>query len=423
MSSQGSFTSIPFASVGGAQPADWNLLHGGSVFLTVPVAVANGESQGYLIDAFGRQIIMGATVDNNAFIGNPVGVGGIYNAALPTYDSGDQVIDQHDASGRKIVNDDQLLAAFNAEDFATQTTLNALLTAFNAEDFSSETTLNSLLTAFNAEDFASETTLSALNVAFAAEDFASETTLSALNVAFAAEDFASETTLSALNVAFAAEDFATQTTLALLEGKDFATQTTLNSLLTAFNAEDFATQTTLDALLTAFNAEDFASETTLSALNVAFAAEDFASETTLAALSAKFNSLGAKASAASAPVVLSTEQEAILQSIADDSNLSVLHAIYNLYSSSNLPGNATAPLQLVASTSADVKKISYFDTGGAACEIMTGAAASEVRKLVVGPGADTSLDVDIPSGTRVSIRRLDDTGAVSVGDISINFLG
>ena len=57
-------------------------------------------------------------------------------------------------------------------DFATETTLNALLTAFNAEDFATETTsalinsnvqlgnitLNNLLTAFNAEDFSSETT-------------------------------------------------------------------------------------------------------------------------------------------------------------------------------------------------------------------------------------------------------------------------
>lgn len=40
--------------------------------------------------------------------------------------------------------------------------------------------------------------------------------------------------------------------------------------------------------------------------------KDFATETTLAALDAKFNSLGQKASAASAPVVLSSEQQTIL---------------------------------------------------------------------------------------------------------------
>lgn len=46
-----------------------------------------------------------------------------------------------------------------------------------------------------------------------------------------------------------------------------------------------------------------------------FSAEDFATETTLTALTAKLNSLGQKASAVSAPVVLSTEQEAILVTI------------------------------------------------------------------------------------------------------------
>jgi len=348
MSSQGSVTSVPFSLVGDPQSADWDLLHSGSVFLTTPVAANNGETQGFLIDAYGRQVIIGPTADNNAFIGNPVGIGGIHNTALPTYDSGDQVIDQHDINGRKIVTDDQLLAAFVAEDFAT------------------------------------EVTLDALNTAFAAEDFASETTLAALNTAFGLEDFASETTLAALNTAFGLEDFASETTLAALA------------------AEDFATEVTLDALLTAFNAEDFASETTL------------------AALSAKFGPLGQAASAASTPVVLSTEQEALL---GGGSSSAVLHSVYNNYASANLPGNATNPIELVASTSADISELSVFDTGGVPFEIMLGAVASEVRKLVVGPGADTTLKIDIPSGSRVSIRRIDDAAAVSVGDISINFLG
>lgn len=43
--------------------------------------------------------------------------------------------------------------------------------------------------------------------------------------------------------------------------------------------------------------------------------KDYATETTLAALNAKFNSLGQKASAASAPVVLSTEQQALIDAI------------------------------------------------------------------------------------------------------------
>jgi len=57
---------------------------------------------------------------------------------------------------------------------------------------------------------------------------------------------------------------------------------------------------------------DVATETTLAALAASFSAEDFATETTLVALEAKFGTLGQKASAGSAPVVLSTEQEQLL---------------------------------------------------------------------------------------------------------------
>lgn len=150
-----------------------------------------------------------------------------------------------------------------------------------------------------------------------------------------------------------AKDFATEATqelnrlqLVALNGKDFATQTTLAALLTAFNAEDFASQTTLAALLTAFNAEDFATQTTLAAVLAAIGvtnAKDFATETTLAALSAKFGSLGQKASAGSAPVVLSAAQEAILSSL--DTKLTTLitsNAVRSIDSMTNVAAtNAT----------------------------------------------------------------------------------
>lgn len=112
---------------------------------------------------------------------------------------------------------------------------------------------------------------------------------------------------------------------------------TLDSILldtTSLAAEDFATEATLTALNTAFGLEDFATETTLAGIKtqtdllnfIATALEvtvtstvlptGAATEATLAALEAKFNTLGQKASAASAPVVLSTEQEAILSGIS-----------------------------------------------------------------------------------------------------------
>ena len=71
-----------------------------------------------------------------------------------------------------------------------------------------------------------------------------------------------------------------------------------------FNLE--ATQLLIQALLTAIDADT-------SNLDVALSTR--ATEATLALLNAKFNSLGQKASAASTPVVLSTEQEVILDAI------------------------------------------------------------------------------------------------------------
>ena len=129
------------------------------------------------------------------------------------------------------------------------------------------------------------------------------------------DGIATEVTLAALLLAFNTEDFATEVTLNALAATDFATETTLAGLLTAFNTEDFASQATLQALLTAINAVDFSTETTLNGLLTAFNAEDFATETTLADLNSKFNTLGQKVSAASHPVVLSAEQEIILNAI------------------------------------------------------------------------------------------------------------
>ena len=207
--------------------------------------------------------------------------------------------------------------------------------------------------------------------------------------AFNARDLATQTTLAALLTAFNGTDFSTQTTLAALEAKDFATQTTLAAL----EAKDFATQTTLAALLTAFNSEDFASQTTLAALN----AKDFATQATLAQVLTAVNSL--------------------------DAGHTIEGSVYVDYSVNNLPGNASAPLELIAALPWVVKKISVWDTAGVPCELMIGAASSEVRTFVIGPGVAGEFNVPFGSGTRVSIRRLDSASALTGGDLCINFLG
>ncbi len=92
-------------------------------------------------------------------------------------------------------------------------------------------------------------------------------------------------------------------------------------------------------------------------------------------------------------------------------------------SSSNIQGSAGAFLTVVASTAAATKRLQILDTTGAFIGLYTGAASSEVLKLVIGPGSDQTIDAIIPAGTRISLRRLDSTTAISVGIVAINFIG
>lgn len=92
-------------------------------------------------------------------------------------------------------------------------------------------------------------------------------------------------------------------------------------------------------------------------------------------------------------------------------------------SSTNINGNAGAFVQIVASTAATAKKLQILDTTGGFIGLYTGAAASEVLKLVIGPGSDQTIEASIASGTRLSVRRLDSTSALTSGFLAINILG
>jgi hypothetical protein len=92
-------------------------------------------------------------------------------------------------------------------------------------------------------------------------------------------------------------------------------------------------------------------------------------------------------------------------------------------SSTNINGSASAPTQVVASTAAAVKKLQILDTTGAFIGLYTGAALSEVLQLVIGPGSDQTIEHSIPARTRISLKRLDSTTAVSSGIVAINFIG
>jgi outer membrane PBP1 activator LpoA protein len=79
--------------------------------------------------------------------------------------------------------------------------------------------------------------------------------------------------------------------------------------------------------------------------------------------------------------------------------------------------------EVVASTSATVSEIKVYDTTGATLELATGAAASEVTKIVVGPGSDQTFSVNIPAGTRVSIRSREVSAPGAGSNFIVNLIG
>jgi len=79
--------------------------------------------------------------------------------------------------------------------------------------------------------------------------------------------------------------------------------------------------------------------------------------------------------------------------------------------------------QLVASTGANViNSILLFDGGGYAMELGIGAAAAEVRTLLIPPGGfNGPIPFFIPINSRISIRAIG-AALVNLGEIDINFM-
>jgi len=193
-------------------------------------------------------------------------------------------------------------------------------------------------------------------------------------------------------------------------------------------------------------------ESALTTLN----AKDFATETTLAAMSAKLPAtLGQKTMANSMAVVIASDQTVIPASqsgswsVAQSGNWSVRaqdgsgnaltsaavgsnRGLHNkslggaLADSARLAtGSVTtgAWTQLIASTAAEAQGITVFDSSGQSVEIGLGAAASEVRTLIVPPGGlNGFIPLRIASGTRVSIRALSGTADYTSAEHLLNLI-
>jgi len=91
----------------------------------------------------------------------------------------------------------------------------------------------------------------------------------------------------------------------------------------------------------------------------------------------------------------------------------------NDYSSVNV--TTSAYVTLIASTATEYHEIQIFDSSGQTLKLATGAAASEVDKIIIPPGGTNPIKLRIASGTRISIKAVSATA--SVGEIDVQLLG
>jgi len=89
---------------------------------------------------------------------------------------------------------------------------------------------------------------------------------------------------------------------------------------------------------------------------------------------------------------------------------------------SDIDGSGGSLYEVTAATSDDVKQILLYDTTGISISLYTGGSGSETLKTLVGPGNDMVLPIQIPSGTRLSIRATG-SSAPSAGKFYILLIG
>jgi hypothetical protein len=87
-----------------------------------------------------------------------------------------------------------------------------------------------------------------------------------------------------------------------------------------------------------------------------------------------------------------------------------------------IPGSVGNPLEVVASLAADVVAVQALDTTGEYIGVYEGAALSETLVYIIGPGSDQTTNVQLSSGSRISLRAMDASAPIG-GNLVLNFLG
>lgn len=91
-------------------------------------------------------------------------------------------------------------------------------------------------------------------------------------------------------------------------------------------------------------------------------------------------------------------------------------------SSTNITASSGVPVTVVASLAADVRAIVPDDTTGYFLGLYSDPAGTPVLEAIIGPGGDKMIPVQLTAGMVLGLRHMSNT-AITVGEISINFLG
>lgn len=170
-----------------------------------------------------------------------------------------------------------------------------------------------------------------------------------------------------------------------------------------------STETTLASLNSKVTAVDTGNVTVASSAlpsGASTGAKQDTGNSSLSSIDGKLASLGQKAMTGSVPVVIASDQSAVKVSMQGKVKVALLT---NDYTGTNV--TTSAYVQLTASTSDDISRLHVFDSSGQALVLAVGAAASEVDQFYIPPGGIDSIDLAIPSGSRISIKAVSATAS------------
>lgn len=366
----------------------------------------------------------------------------------------------------KVGNIETTLTAISAA-VATEATLATLATEATVSILATEATLSALDAKVTVVDTGNVTVVSSSLPTGAA----TEATLATLATEATVATLATEATLSALSAKVIEADTDNVTIVSSVLPTGAATEATLANVATSANQTNGSQKSQI-----VDGAGDIVD---VVALNVALQATDKGLVTntiihgettgggggyvdvkvtpsgamvTEASISSIADVDGQKAMAASFPVVIASDQTAIpvtdngssltvdgtvaVSAISaalpsgtntigkvDVNTLSVVETLFVDTASTTIFGSSGSLVQVVASTASAVKKMQILDTTGAFIGLYVGPAASEVLKVIIGPGSDQTIEHSIPASSRITVRRLDSTTNITTGILAINFIG